>query len=107
VEARALDWAAVLARKNTIITKHVKGLEFLMKKNKIAVIAGTGKLTGPATAGVHTVDVTATGGEASQIKAKNVILATGSSAKMLPGLKPDSTILTISKFSLSTACPSR
>ena len=35
VEARSLDWAAVLARKNAIITKHVKGLEFLMKKHKI------------------------------------------------------------------------
>ena len=93
----SLDWTAVLKRKDSIITKHVKGLEFLMKKNKIAVIAGTGKLTGPATAGVHSVDVTATDGVASQtsqIRAKNVILATGSSAKMLPGLKPDSTILT-------------
>ena len=38
VEARSLDWAAVLARKNAIITKHVKGLEFLMRKHKIAVI---------------------------------------------------------------------
>ena len=37
VEARSLDWTAVLARKNAIITKHVKGLEFLMKKHKIAV----------------------------------------------------------------------
>jgi dihydrolipoamide dehydrogenase len=89
-----LDWAAVLKRKDSIITKHVKGLEFLMKKNKIAVIAGTGKLTGPAQAGVHTVDVTAAGGAASQVKAKNVILASGSSAKMLPGLQADSTILT-------------
>ncbi len=89
----SLDWSAVLKRKDSIITKHVKGLEFLMKKNKVTVIAGTAKLTGPALAGVHTVDVTATAG-ASQIKAKNVILASGSSAKMLPGLQPDSTILT-------------
>ncbi|HZL52943.1 MAG TPA: dihydrolipoyl dehydrogenase [Terracidiphilus sp.] len=89
-----LDWAAVLKRKDSIITKHVKGLEFLMKKHKIAVISGNGKLTGPANAGVHTVEVTAAGGEASQIKAKNVILASGSSAKMLPGLQPDSTVLT-------------
>jgi dihydrolipoamide dehydrogenase len=43
---------------------------------------------------VHTVEVTAAGGAASQVKAKNVILASGSSAKMLPGLQPDSTILT-------------
>ena len=89
-----LDWSAVLKRKDGIITKHVKGLEFLMKKNKVTVIAGTGKLTGPAQAGVHTVDVTAADGAASQLKAKNVLLASGSSAKMLPGLQPDSTILT-------------
>jgi dihydrolipoamide dehydrogenase len=88
-----LDWSAVQKRKDGIITKHVKGLEFLMKKYKVTVIAGTGKLTGPAQAGVHTVEVTAASG-ASQIKAKNVILASGSVAKMLPGLQPDSTILT-------------
>ena len=41
-----LDWAAVLKRKDGIITKHVKGLEFLMKKHKIAVIAGTGDSPG-------------------------------------------------------------
>jgi dihydrolipoamide dehydrogenase len=89
-----LDWAAVLKRKDSIITKHVKGLEFLMKKHKIDVIAGNGRLTGPAQGGVHTVDVTLTGGAASQVKAKNVLLATGSVAKMLPGLEADSTVLT-------------
>jgi dihydrolipoamide dehydrogenase len=52
------------------------------------------RLTGPAQAGVHTVDVTAAEGAASQLKAKNVILASGSVAKMLPGLQPDSTVLT-------------
>jgi dihydrolipoamide dehydrogenase len=90
----ALDWSAVLKRKDGIITKHVKGLEFLMKKNKVTVIAGTGKLTGSAQSGVHTVDVTAADGAVSQVKTKNVLLASGSSAKMLPGLQPDSTILT-------------
>jgi len=89
-----LDWSAVLKRKDSIIAKHVKGLEFLMKKHKIAVISGTGKLTGPAQASLHTVGVTATDGVASQVRAKNVILASGSSAKMLPGLQPDSTVLT-------------
>ena len=65
-----LDWAAVQKRKNGIIAKHVKGLEFLMKKHKIAMIAGYGRLTGPAQDGIHAVDVTAPGGEASQVKAK-------------------------------------
>ncbi len=89
-----LDWAAVLKRKDAIIARHVKGLEFLMKKHKIAVIAGYGRLTGAAQQGVHTVEVTAAGGGVSQVKAKNVILATGSAAKMLPGLQADSTVLT-------------
>jgi dihydrolipoamide dehydrogenase len=89
----SLDWAAVLKRKNAIVTRHVKGLEFLMKKHKIAVVAGFGRLTGAARDGVHTVDVDK-GGEKSQVKAKNIILATGSEAKMLPGLKPEDRILT-------------
>jgi dihydrolipoamide dehydrogenase len=89
-----LDWAAVLKRKNAIIAKHTKGLDFLMKKHKIARMEGFGRLTGPAQQGVHTVDVANAAGEISQVKAKNVILATGSEAKMLPGLEADSRILT-------------
>jgi dihydrolipoamide dehydrogenase len=89
-----LDWAAVLQRKDAIVAKHVKGLDFLMKKHKIAVITGTGRLTGPAQDGVHTVEVKTANGETSSVTAKNVILATGSEAKMLPGLKADDRILT-------------
>jgi dihydrolipoamide dehydrogenase len=89
-----LDWAAVLARKNAIITKHAKGLDFLMKKHKIARIEGFARLTGPAQSGVFVVEVTNAAGETSQIRAKNVILATGSEAKMLPGLEPGERILT-------------
>jgi dihydrolipoamide dehydrogenase len=93
VEARQLDWAAVLARKSAIITKHVKGIEFLMKKHKIAVIPGFARLTGPAQHGVHTIEVEANS-QKSSVKAKNVMIATGSEAKLLPGLKADETILT-------------
>ena len=89
-----LNWAAVLQRKDGIVTKHAKGLDFLMKKHKIARIEGYGRLTGPAQDGVHTVEVTARIGETSQVKAKNVILATGSEAKMLSGLAPGGRILT-------------
>jgi dihydrolipoamide dehydrogenase len=88
-----LDWMAVLARKNAIVSKHVNGLQFLMRKHKITVIAGFARLTGPAQAGVHTLDVDASG-QKSQVKAKNVVVATGSEAKLLPGLKADATILT-------------
>ncbi|WP_420237940.1 dihydrolipoyl dehydrogenase [Telmatobacter bradus] len=90
----SLDWAAVLKRKEGITTKHAKGLEFLMKKHKIAVVRGAGSLTGAAAGGVHTVAVVGEEGAASAVKAKNVILATGSDAKMLPGLTADDRILT-------------
>jgi dihydrolipoamide dehydrogenase len=90
-----LDWGAVLQRKNAIVTKHTKGLEFLMKKHKVTVISGYGQLTGPAQDGVHTVDVSAgANGETSQVKAKNVLLATGSDAKIIFGMEPDDRILT-------------
>ncbi len=98
-----LNWEKLLGRKNNIITKHTKGLDFLMKKNKITVFRGHGRLTGGAKDGVLTVDVTAEdkgkgqGAEAqvaAQVKAKKVVLATGSDARMLPGYKADDTILT-------------
>ena len=94
VTAPALNWDNVLKRKTAIVNKHTKGLEFLMKKNKVTVISGYGKLTGSAQDGVHTVDLTAADGATSQLKAKNLILASGSEAKMIFGLKPDDRILT-------------
>ncbi len=88
-----LNWQAVLDRKNQIIAKHTKGLDFLMRKNKVTVVQGWGKLTGPAKNGVLTLSVEGGKGPAT-VQAKNVMLATGSDAKLLPGLKADDTILT-------------
>ena len=94
VDARTLNWESVQKRKTSIVTKHTKGLEFLMKKNKVTVISGYGKLTGARKDGVHSVELTGADGQVSEIKAKNVILASGSDAKMMLGLKPDDRILT-------------
>jgi dihydrolipoamide dehydrogenase len=99
VTAPQVNWPNMLKRKNAIIAKHVKGLEFLMKKNKVSTIEGYGRLTGPAKDGIHTVSIYTEGGggaagEQSFLKAKNIIIATGSDAKMLPGLEPDTRILT-------------
>ena len=51
-----VNWPTVLQRKNEIITKHVKGLDFLMRKNKVNTFEGYGRLTGPAKEGIHSVD---------------------------------------------------
>ena len=94
-----LNWATIQQRKNKVVTKHTKGLEFLMRKNKVETVQGYGRLTGPAKDGVHSMEVFSeggggAGGETTLIKAKNIILSTGSEARMLPGLEPDSRVLT-------------
>jgi dihydrolipoamide dehydrogenase len=89
-----VNWKGVLARKDDVITRHTKGLDFLMKKNKINAIKGYGRLTGPAKDGVHTIEVKLADGKADTVKAKKVVLATGSDARMIPGYKADDTILT-------------
>jgi dihydrolipoamide dehydrogenase len=94
VDSRKLNWAAVLERKSKIVAKHTKGLDFLMKKNKVEVVKGYGRLTGPAKNGVFTIEVKGGDGKNSQLTAKNVILSTGSEARMIPGLTPDAQILT-------------
>ncbi len=93
VDARKLNWAAVQERKAKIVAKHAKGLEFLMRKNKVETVKGYGKLTGPAQDGVITVEVT-NDGKATPLKAKNVLLATGSEARMIPGLEAGENVLT-------------
>jgi dihydrolipoamide dehydrogenase len=92
--AGKINWKTIQDRKAAIVTKHTKGLDFLMRKNKVTVVRGYGQLTSPAKSGVHIVDVTGDGGAKSQIQARNLVLAMGSYARMLPGLQPDDRILT-------------
>jgi dihydrolipoamide dehydrogenase len=84
-----LDYPKVLDRKNKIVSKHAKGVEFLFKKNKVDWIKGYGTLKGGGKVEVNT------GGGTQTLEAKNIMIATGSEARMLPGLQSDSkTILT-------------
>ncbi len=78
-----LDFPLVSDRKNRIVAKHAKGVEFLMKKNKVDWIKGRGRL-----AGVGRVEVTTDQGT-QILETDNVVIATGSEARMLPGLQPD------------------
>ena len=78
-----LDFPLVGDRKNKIVSKHAKGVEFLMKKNKVDLIKGYGRLAGPGRIEVMTEQGT------KIVEAKNIVLATGSEARMLPGLQPD------------------
>ncbi len=79
-----IDYPAISGRKNKIVAKHAKGVEGLMKKNKVDWIKGYGKYKGPGK-----VEVTAADGKVTTLDTKFVILATGSVARMMPGLQAD------------------
>jgi dihydrolipoamide dehydrogenase len=78
-----LDLARVLARKDGVVGKHAKGIEFLMKKHKVDVVKGYARLKGRGQVEVSAGDANRT------LEARNIILATGSEARMPPGLAPD------------------
>lgn len=82
-ESPRLDYPKVVDRKNRIVAKHAKGVEFLMKKNKVEPIRGFGVLKGDGKVEVRTGDGSRT------LETKNILIATGSEARMLPGLQPD------------------
>jgi dihydrolipoamide dehydrogenase len=92
IEKPALNFPKVIERKNGIVQKHAKGVEFLMKKNKVDVIPGYGTIK--SVGDIKKVEVKSEKGT-QVLEAKNILIATGSEARMLPGLKPDAeTILT-------------
>jgi dihydrolipoamide dehydrogenase len=80
----SLDFNAVMSRKTRIVNRLSKGIEgYLFKKNKITLFKGQARLEGPGN-----VVVKGEGGE-TRIKTKNVLLATGSRPRTLPGLAFD------------------
>src|SRR5215467_8158816 len=84
-----INWANVLARKDKIVKKHAKGIEFLFKKNKVEWVQGWGRYEGPGKVSVEKDS------KKTIIEAANVLLVSGSEAKALPGIEPDhKTILT-------------
>ena len=78
------DFNAVIARSRSVAEGMSKGVQFLMKKNKIEVIDGFGKVL-PG----KKVEVTKADGTKSEISAQNIIIATGARSRELPNLPQD------------------
>ncbi len=85
----SLDWPLAQSRKDKIVNKHSKGIEFLFRKHKIEWIKGRASWAGPGRLAVAPPE-----GAAFELEAKNIILATGSEARLLPGLKAGGRVLT-------------
>ncbi len=79
-----LDYPRMLSRKDAIVGRLHTGVQYLMKKNKITVIEGRGQFVSPTT-----ISVVQNDGQERQVEAKDVILATGSEPRGLPGLDID------------------
>jgi len=82
-EAKA-DFSAMIKRSRSVADGMSKGIQFLLKKNKITVITGEGSLDS-----ANSVNVTDSNGKATIYEAKNIILATGGRAKALPNVPID------------------
>jgi dihydrolipoamide dehydrogenase len=90
VELQGIDINAVVAYKDNIIAGKYKGLQGLIKSKKaITVLEGEGKLTAP-----DTVTVTDADGKATAYTGKNIVLASGSYSKTLPGLEIGGRVIT-------------
>jgi dihydrolipoamide dehydrogenase len=89
VSGLKINWVNVLARKDKIVKKHAKGIEFLFKKNKVEWAQGWGRYEGPGRVSVEK------DGKKTEIEASNILMVSGSEARALPGIEPDhKTILT-------------
>jgi dihydrolipoyl dehydrogenase len=79
-----LAFADVQKRKEKVVLKNSKGIEYLMKKNKVTVFKGTGKLALPGK-----VELTDAEGKKQTLETKNIIIATGSVVRPIPGFETD------------------
>ncbi|MDX6751325.1 dihydrolipoyl dehydrogenase [Geminicoccaceae bacterium 1502E] len=84
VEKASFDLDAVVKRSRKVAGQLSRGVQGLLKKNKVTVFDGAGKL-----AGKETLEVALTKGGSETLKARHIILATGARARQLPGLESD------------------
>ena len=83
VEKASVDLEATVKRSRQVAAQLSGGISGLLKKNKIAVFEGQGKLAGAGKVSVEK------DGKSTSLSAKHIILATGARARHLPGLEPD------------------
>jgi dihydrolipoamide dehydrogenase len=79
-----LDLKTMLRRKDRVVDELTKGIEFLLKKNKVDYIVGNGMLKA-----ADTLEVTSIEGKSQVLKTKNIVIATGSDVAQLPGVTID------------------
>jgi dihydrolipoamide dehydrogenase len=92
-DALRVDMGAAIDRSRKVVERMVKGVEFLLKKNKVPVINARGQLKS-----VHEIAVQPTG---DIVEADNIIIATGAHARGLPGIEVDGNVVMTSHEALA------
>ncbi|MFV1858928.1 MAG: dihydrolipoyl dehydrogenase [Anaerolineales bacterium] len=101
VEGLELDYGRAVERSREVADRLVKGVGFLMKKNEIDVHMGEAVLRTS-----HSIAVTSSEGEETELGAKNIVIATGASAASIPGMEIDGErVLTYREAILQTQAP--
>src|SRR5918998_1066415 len=95
VSAPTLDLKTMQAFKQEGVDGNTKGVEFLLKKNKIDAFTGTARI-----AGVGQVEVTSEDGSNQMLETKNIVIATGSDVTRLPGIEIDEKVVVSSTGAL-------
>ncbi|MFJ4158378.1 dihydrolipoyl dehydrogenase [Microbacterium testaceum] len=94
------DFGKAFDRSRSVAAGHVKGIHYLMKKNKVTEYEGRGSF-----ADDHTIDVTKTDGSKEQVTFDNVIIATGSTVRLLPGVTLSENVVTYEEQILTRELP--
>lgn len=95
-----MDYGVAFDRSRSVSERMTNGIHFLMKKNKITEIHGTGVFSD-----AKTINVTAEDGSTQTVTADNVIIAVGATAKMLPGTSKSQNVFTFEELILARELP--
>ncbi len=95
------DFGVAWDRSRTVAAGHVKGIHFLMKKNKVTEYDGRGSFVD-----AHTIDVARTDGGTERVTFDNAIIATGSTVRLLPGVTLSANVVTYDEQILTRELPS-
>ncbi|QIG40920.1 dihydrolipoyl dehydrogenase [Microbacterium sp. 4R-513] len=96
----SFDYGVAWDRSRTVANGHVKGIHFLMKKNKVTEYEGRGTFTGP-----NAISVKKTDGSTEEVTFDNAIIATGSRVRLLPGVSIGGNIVTYEEQILTRELP--
>ena len=98
VKDAGFDIKKVVKRSRDIADRLSAGIDFLMKKNKVTVVEGFGRLSAPGE-----LDVSVDGASVARLAAPHIIFATGARPRVIPGMEPDGKVLWTAREAMTPA----